>query len=91
MVSELVSYLVSSIVRHSDAVQVTEDAKGGGIDVSVEVAADDFGRIIGRNGQTINAIRLLANLVGEREGKRVSVDVVDPTGRPRGGGHGRSD
>ena len=65
MISELVSYLARGVVKQSEAVQVSEKANGGRIDVAVEVAAEDFGRIIGRNGQTINAIRLLANLVGE--------------------------
>jgi predicted RNA-binding protein YlqC (UPF0109 family) len=42
------------------------------------MAQDDFGRVIGRNGQTIEAIRTLAGSVAQRQGLTVSVDVIDP-------------
>jgi predicted RNA-binding protein YlqC (UPF0109 family) len=87
VIGELVGFLVKGVVRRPEEVSVAESATAGRVAVSIGVAPDDYGRVIGRSGQVIHAIRALAEFAGERAGKEVLVDVVEP-GRARGGQHG---
>ena len=43
----------------------------------VQVSDDDVGKVIGRNGRTVNAVRAVVRAAGARDGRRVLVDVVD--------------
>jgi predicted RNA-binding protein YlqC (UPF0109 family) len=44
--------------------------------LELEVAPDDMGRIIGKNGRVANAIRVLVRVPAAKQGKRVSLDIV---------------
>lgn len=83
MIGDLVEYMAKGLVREADKVSVAETATGGQVDVSITVAPDDYGRLIGRSGQTINAVRAVAEAAGRRNGLSVMVDVVEPGSRPR--------
>ena len=48
-----------------------------GIKVMIRVAHEDVGRIIGKRGATINAIRLLAKAAAVKAGERVDIDIVE--------------
>ena len=80
MIAELVETIARGVVRNPDEVEVTESVHPTHVEVAVRVANADFGRIIGRSGQMIDAIRSLASYVGEREGRTVTVDVVERSG-----------
>ena len=75
-IEDLVRYLVTSLVDAPDAVTVTmtEDADS----ITVEVALDegDVGKVIGRQGRTIKAIRTLARAAGSPGDKQVEVEVL---------------
>ncbi|MDO5709074.1 MAG: KH domain-containing protein [Coriobacteriales bacterium] len=75
-VADLVEYIVCGLVQDEDAVSldVTDGTEGALIEVSC--AADDAGRIIGRRGRTIKAIRTLAKALGSRVGTAVEVEVL---------------
>ena len=75
-VADLVEYIVCGLVDDEDAVSmdVTDSDEGSLIEVSC--AADDTGRIIGRRGRTIKAIRTLARALGQRVGTAVEVEVL---------------
>ena len=75
-VADLVEYIVCGLVQNEDAVSldVTDGADGALIEVTC--AADDAGRIIGRRGRTIKAIRTLAKALGSRVGTAVEVEVL---------------
>jgi predicted RNA-binding protein YlqC (UPF0109 family) len=85
MSAELVEYLAKGLVKHPEQVSVTETQQSGGIGFELRVAQSDYGRIIGRNGQTIDAIRSLVELQGRRQGKQMMVRVVDQAGGGRRG------
>lgn len=74
---ELVEYLAKALVDEPDHVLVTENITGNDILVDVQVAPNDMGRMIGRNGRIINAIRTLAQMCAARDGKRVFVELVE--------------
>ncbi len=74
---ELVEFLCKSVVDHPEEVRVTEMAGETAVIVEIRVAPDDTGRVIGRQGRIIAAIRTLARAAATRQGKRVVVEVVE--------------
>lgn len=75
-VADLVEYIVCGLVNDEDSVSldVTDGEDGSLIEVSC--AAEDAGRVIGRRGRTIKAIRTLARALGSRVGTSVEVEVL---------------
>ena len=75
-VADLVEYIVCGLVDDEDAVSldVTDGEEGALIEVSC--SEEDAGRVIGRRGRTIKAIRTLARALGQRVGTAVEVEVV---------------
>ncbi|GAB4279116.1 MAG: KH domain-containing protein [Candidatus Promineifilaceae bacterium] len=74
---ELVEYVVRSLVDHPDEVSVAEVDEGSQMVLELEVAAGDMGRVIGRSGRVINAIRALVQVAAARQGKRVSLELIE--------------
>ena len=75
-VADLVEYIVCGLVDDEDSVSldVTDGDEGALIEVSC--SEEDAGRVIGRKGRTIKAIRTLARALGQRVGTAVEVEVV---------------
>lgn len=75
-VADLVEYIVCGLVDDEDAVSldVTDGEEGSLIEVTCAEA--DAGRIIGRRGRTIKAIRTLARALGQRVGTSVEVEIL---------------
>jgi predicted RNA-binding protein YlqC (UPF0109 family) len=77
---ELLEHIVKSIVNHPDNVSIDEkesvDFPGLTI-LTIDVAEDDKGVVIGRKGRTINAIRDLVTIHAIRNDKRVKVLIKD--------------
>ena len=74
---ELVEFIVKYLVTQPEAVGVESSDSEGGVKVMIKVAHEDVGRIIGKRGATINAIRLLAKAAAVKAGERVDVDIVE--------------
>ena len=75
---DLVEYLAKALVDRPGEVRVDEfEEDDGTIVFEVEVAEDEVGKVIGRNGRTINALRTVIRASAVRENRRVLVDVVD--------------
>ena len=75
-IKDMVEYVVKSLADHPEAVQVTESEGETVVMVELTVAPDDIGRITGREGRTINAIRSLARILGAKQEKKVSVELT---------------
>jgi hypothetical protein len=75
---ELVDYIARSLVEDPTQVRVTQRVRGANVNISLEVAKEDMGRVIGRGGRVANAMRVLLRVAAAREGKRVNLDVVEP-------------
>jgi predicted RNA-binding protein YlqC (UPF0109 family) len=73
---ELVEYIAKSLVDDPSQVEVTEVRRANSVILKLEVAQEDKGRVIGRNGRVANAIRSLLRVMAAREGKRVNLDIV---------------
>ena len=74
---ELVEFIAKHLVTQPDGVSVESGEEENGIKVLIRVAHEDVGRIIGKRGATINAIRLLAKAAAVKAGERVDVDIVE--------------
>jgi uncharacterized protein len=75
-VHELVEYLARSLVDDPEAVTVEEVDAGRMTIYEVTVAEDDVGKLIGRQGKVIRAVRSLVKASATRQGVRVDVDVI---------------
>lgn len=74
---EAVEKIVKALVGDADAVDVTERSDGKVVKFGVRVAPDDFGRLIGREGRTIKAIRSVLYFGGLKHGKRFHFDLIE--------------
>jgi predicted RNA-binding protein YlqC (UPF0109 family) len=73
----VLNYLARSLSNDPDAVVIDTEERRGGMRLSLHVAPDDMGRVIGRRGRTAQAIRTLVNVAGAKDGVQASVDIVD--------------
>ena len=74
----LLEYLVRSLVDAPDEVSVEAfDEDDGSLVLEVHVAEDDAGKVIGRGGRTVAALRTVVKAASTRDNRRVYVDVVD--------------
>ena len=73
----LVDMLVRSLVDEADEVRVTAaDVDDEGMTIEVTVSPDDVGKVIGRQGRIIKAIRTLARAAASQDGFQVDVEVL---------------
>jgi predicted RNA-binding protein YlqC (UPF0109 family) len=76
-VTELLEFLVRSLVEDPGAVVVEELEEEGDLVYEISVAEDDLGRVIGKGGRVANAIRTIAKAAAVRLDRRVIVDILD--------------
>jgi uncharacterized protein len=72
----LVEYLVKSLADHPDQVALGEHETDDSILLELKISPDDIGKIIGKNGNTINAIRTVLQAAASSQKKRVKLEVV---------------
>ncbi|HAF62059.1 MAG TPA: RNA-binding protein [Anaerolineaceae bacterium] len=75
---ELVEYIAKSLVEDPSQVNVVVTEEGEHVRIELTVAKEDMGRIIGKGGRVANSIRTLLRVAAAREGKRASLDVIEP-------------
>lgn len=75
---ELIEYVARSLVDDPTQVHVHEREKGDSAEISLQVAKEDMGRVIGRNGRVANAIRTLLQVSASRDGKRAFLRISEP-------------
>jgi uncharacterized protein len=74
---DFVEYLVKNLVDDASAVQVELHEGERGMIIEVRVAKPDIGKVVGRQGRTVQALRTLVQTIGARHGKRVRVEVIE--------------
>jgi len=73
----VLEYLATSLVGDPAAVSIEESPTRGGTRLSLTVASEDMGRVIGRRGRVAQAIRAVVRAAAASEGSDASVDIVD--------------
>jgi uncharacterized protein len=74
---DVVERIAKALADHPEGVRVTETEHRGQLVVELFMAPGELGRVIGRQGRTAGAIRLLASMAAEADGQRVSVEFRD--------------
>ncbi|WP_245994556.1 KH domain-containing protein [Desulfosoma caldarium] len=73
---ELVYYLAKALVDHPDKVVLEEKASGDAVLFELSVAPEDMGKVIGRSGKTIEALRTVVQLAASSVGKKCRLEVL---------------
>lgn len=77
---DFIEHVVKMIVDNPDEVKVTRDVDEMGVLITLQVAKDDMGKIIGKNGQTAKSLRILLRVIGSKNNARVNLRIVEPDG-----------
>ena len=80
IVRDVVEVLARALTDRPDEVRVVESEHHGTTLVELYVAPGELGRVIGKQGRTAAALRTLASTAGEKEGRKVTLEIRD--GRP---------
>jgi predicted RNA-binding protein YlqC (UPF0109 family) len=78
---------VKALVDNPDKVKVDRRVDEMGVLITLDVASEDMGKIIGRDGATAKALRTLLRVVGMKNNARVNLKINEPGGRMNGGDH----
>ncbi len=73
--TSLLEYVIKTLVDKPDLVSITHTVEENTIKLAIHVGSDDLGRVIGKDGQTIRAIRSLLSSVAPA-GQEVMVDII---------------
>ncbi len=73
---ELTEYLVKSLADHPEEVEIDEREEDDTVLIELKISQDDLGKIIGKNGNTINAIRTVLQTAASSTKKRARLEVV---------------
>ncbi|HEX9897346.1 MAG TPA: KH domain-containing protein [Dehalococcoidales bacterium] len=73
---DLVEYIAKSIVNAPDAVKVTEEQDEQGIILKLQVADEDKGRVIGKQGRIAEAMRTLIRVKAAKKGTKATLEIL---------------
>ena len=74
---EAVEKIVRALVDNCDEVVVTEKPSERSVMITVQVAQSDMGKLIGREGRTVKALRSIVYAASQKHGKRFVLEVVE--------------
>lgn len=75
---DLIEYIALSLVNDPLQVRVSQGQRGTNVEIRLQVAKEDMGRVIGKHGRVANAMRNLLRVAAAREGKRATLDIMEP-------------
>ncbi len=78
-------YTIKALVDNQDAVVITRSVDEMGVLLTLTVAPEDMGKIIGKDGNIAKAIRTLLRVVGMKHNARVNLKINEPIGGKRVG------
>ncbi|MCL5439262.1 MAG: KH domain-containing protein [Patescibacteria group bacterium] len=68
-------YIISAIVDNPGEVSIDETEENGMINFAVNLAQEDIGKVIGKEGKVIRAIRNVMKIPAIKQGKRINISV----------------
>ena len=81
---EFLEFVVKGLVEHPQDVKVARVVDEMGVLLTLDLNAEDMGKVIGRSGNTAKAIRTLLRVVGMKHNARVNLKINEPAGGKRG-------
>jgi predicted RNA-binding protein YlqC (UPF0109 family) len=76
-VAELLAYLARELVDDPEAVRVETEQRDGALVLMLHVAPEDLGKVIGRGGRIVRALRTVMRATAVRDGQRVLVEIAE--------------
>jgi predicted RNA-binding protein YlqC (UPF0109 family) len=80
---EFLEFVVKGLVEHPEDVKISRVVDEMGVLLTLDLNADDMGKVIGRAGNTARAIRTLLRVVGMKHNARVNLKINEPAGSTR--------
>ena len=80
-----IEFVVKALVDHPEQVDVREVDGERVVVFEVRLDQTDVGKVIGKSGRTITAIRTLLTSAAAKQGKRAMLEIIEPEGRRPGG------
>lgn len=74
---ELVKYIVNELVDDKNSVNIVSDNGEEVETITINVAENDVGKVIGKQGKIAMSIRALAKAVGAKNGKKYNIEIAD--------------
>jgi predicted RNA-binding protein YlqC (UPF0109 family) len=75
--TDLITFIAQALVDHPDAVQVTERDTGDTSVYELRVAPDDLGKVIGRQGRTARALRVVLQAAATKQKRRTVLEILE--------------
>lgn len=75
---DFVAYIIKNLVSKPEDVIVSASETPEHISLEIRVAAEDVGKVIGRRGNTINALRTIVRTVATRLGRKAQIELIQP-------------
>ncbi|MCL1905497.1 MAG: KH domain-containing protein [Clostridiales bacterium] len=72
---ELVEHMARSLVTNPEAVSVAAKEEGDSLELTLNVAAEDMGKVIGKQGRIAKAMRVVLKAVAAKEGKKCNLEI----------------
>jgi predicted RNA-binding protein YlqC (UPF0109 family) len=76
-VKPLVEYIARALVDKPDQVELRLSPSEGGVLYELKVAPEDIGKVIGRDGRTVNALRTVLAAAAQKKGEKARLEIVD--------------
>lgn len=74
---ELITYISKALVDRPEQVELRASESEGGKLFELKVAAEDVGKVIGRDGRTVNALRTLLAAAAQKQGLKARLEILD--------------
>jgi predicted RNA-binding protein YlqC (UPF0109 family) len=74
-IQAMIEYVATSLVGDAKSVKVEQAARENYIVMELSVSPDDLGKVIGKNGQTVRAIRTLVNAAASKAGEKIIFEI----------------
>lgn len=74
---DLVEFMARSLAEHPDQVEITVAENEQGSVLELRVAKEDLGKVIGRQGRTVRAMRVILGAASARAGQRVALEILE--------------
>lgn len=77
---DAISYILASIVENKDKIQITQESEEDFINFKISVDKEDMGRVIGKNGKVIRAIRNVIKIPAIKQNKKINILLEENLG-----------
>lgn len=70
-------YIISQIVDEPEKVEISETENNGMVNFTIKVAPNDMGKVIGKNGKVIRAVRNVTKISAIKQNKKINIELIE--------------